>query len=167
MAREQAAVLGSGSIPYLNPILHTSLGGTANELPVGPGPGQGRGVRTGTNVAISNPEDLNSVPAFASSGVTVQTTPTQIWAPDVHEAGVLRRRRTIRIQNLGSNDVYVGHAPDVTVGITQSAGWQVPSVNVGGSVSNDQNTLELPLMGGVSIYAIADGGTSDVRILVY
>lgn len=167
MAREQQSTLGSGTIPYLDPILHTTLGGIATELPNGSGPGQGRGQRGGTQIILANPEDVNSAPAFASSGITVGTTATQIWSPDLHEPNVLRRRRTMRIQNLGANDIYVGHADNVTVGLTQSAGWQIPSVNVGGSVTNDMNFFEIPIMGGVSVYAIADGGTSDIRILVY
>lgn len=164
MSHPQSAALGSGTIPYLNPILHTSLGGTASELPTGAGPGQGRGVRTGSQVIVANPEDLNSAPAFAASGINVGTSAVEIWSPDAHES-LLRRRRTIVIQNLGAGDVYLGHtsAVSTTVGGPEP-GYQLPAP--GTDPANLSASIALPLMGGVSVWAIGSAA-ADVRVLVY
>jgi len=150
MAHQHSAILGSGTIPYLPPILHTSLGGTAGELPTGAGPGQGRGVRTGSQVVIANPEDLNSAPAFMASGITVGTSPVEIWSPDVHEP-LLRRRRTIVIQNTGAANVFIGHDS----GVSATVGGPTTGFRLDTLAANNGNTrIELPLMGGVSIWAV-------------
>jgi hypothetical protein len=157
---EQFSVLGSGTLPFVPSILHSSLGGTyAGNLDAKVG--NGKGVRGGIQVIVANPEDIVSAPAFMCSGITVGTaTPVQIWAPDVHEA-LIRRRRNIKVENLGVGDVYVGHNNQVTAGIVRG-GFKLVSSAASGIVS-----LDLPIMGGASVWAIAANANADVRVLVY
>ncbi len=158
MTRERHAILGSGTIPFMSPILNTTLGGTDTGTLVD-GPSQGRGVRDGTQVMVANPEDLVSSPAFMVSGITVGGAGVEIWAPDPHEA-LLRRRRSIVIQNQGPGEVYIGHNSNVGSGVTQP-GFLLEAVPAGGS------EIELPIMGGVSVWAISTPEPSTVTVLVY
>jgi len=163
MANSFWSVLGSGTSPYMNPILHTSLGGTFNGN-LSDGPTEGHGVRAGAQVLIANPEDLVSSPSFMVSGITVGNTPIEIWAPDVNEPN-FRRRRKICIQNLGTGDLYISHSSDVGTSVTQP-GWKVNNPDAGAGVTNESTTLELPFMGGASVWAVSNT-SADVRVLVY
>lgn len=158
MAREEAAILGSGTIPFMPPILHTSLGGTHTTLPAD-GPAAGKGVRMGSQVVVSNHEDFHSAPSFMVSGVNVGTAAVQVWAPDLHEA-LLRRRRSIVVQNQGPGEVYVGHNSSVGSGVTQP-GFLLEAAPAGGS------EIELPIMGGASVWAVSNAEASTVVVLVY
>lgn len=155
-------LMGSGTVPYLAGILHTSLGGAVSVLK--PGAGEGKGVRFGSQVVLSNPEDINSAPAFMASGINVGTSAVEIWAPDVHES-LLRRRRKIVIQNLGAGNVYIGHTSAVSTSIGgPEPGYQLPAP--GTDPANLSSSIELPLMGGVSVWAIGSAA-ADIRVLVY
>ena len=164
MAMEVATVMGSGTLPYVAACLHTTLGGTFSGT-LDPRAGQGRGVRVSTQVAIANPEDVVSVPAFAVSGITVGTaSAVEIWSPGIHDA-LLRRRRNIKIQNLGLGDVFIGHSNQVAK--TIAAAPATPGIKLVPNAASGITTIDLPLMGGVSVWAIAANANADIRVLTY
>lgn len=128
MAREVSAIIGSGTEPFTYKILPTSARGETDSA---------AGVRTGTQVMLGNPEDLNSVPAFVSSGIGINVTPVLIWGPQIN---TLPRQREIVFYNRGAGDAMIGRTiPETTYG----SGLFIPS---GGS-------LTLPLMHNVEIWA--------------
>jgi len=159
--REVASLMGSGTLPYTAAILHTTLGGTfAGTLSAGAS--DGRGVRNGTQVVISNPEDLVSVPAIHSSGITVGTTPVNILSQASHDA-LLKRGRMAEIINLGPGDLYIGGTSNVTTGLAGESGFKLIAPTAG---TVPPQKVKLPIMNGCDVWAVASAGT-DVRILVY
>lgn len=153
------ALMGSGTIPYTAGILNTTRGGIISGVA-----SLGRGERTGDQSIIGNPEDFVSAPSFMCSGLTVGTAvAVEIWAPTIHET-LLRRRRMIKIQNLGTGDLYIGH----TSAVNSALGGPEPGFKLEAPGANNESTmLDLPLMGGASVYGIATGASCDVRVLVY
>lgn len=147
MAQEHAAQVGSGTIPFVRNILPSGERGVNNVAASGQG-----GVRIGTQVILANPEDLNSVDAFAVNEHTVGSGGgTEIIGPLISP---LTRNRTVRIQNShASTDIYVGHNSSVT----SSTGFLVAA----------GTTLELPLLHNVSVWAISALGNVSVRTLIY
>jgi hypothetical protein len=88
--------------------------------------------------------------AYASWSVvaaSVTTTESQL------AASPLSGRLRIEIQNLGANDIYIRQA----TGVTTSNGLKIPK----------GSSYEQALDAGAAIYAIANSGSSDVRIAQY
>lgn len=163
MTRETATLMGSGTSPYTVGILHTSLGGTLTNT-LGAGAADGRGVRTGTQVIIANPEDIVSVPAIRASGISVGTTPLNIINQYSHDT-LLRRGRKVVIENNGPGDLYIGGTSSVSVGLTgNECGFKLIAPTAG-QVAPQR--IELPIMNGCDVWAVASAGATDVRILAY
>lgn len=143
-----ASIIGSGTLPYTRGILPASQRGNQSN---------GEGVRTGTQVVLANPEDLNSVDAFAVSGVSIGATPVKIWGPGINS---LPRQRGVTIKNQGPGSVYIG--PRSTSVIAPS-GFQInPPAS-----SNAATEVTLPLLWNVDVWARADGAGASVTIIAY
>jgi hypothetical protein len=161
MSVEVASLMGSGTSPYTAAILHTTLGGTFGGT-LNAGAAAGRGVRTGTQVIVSNPEDIVSVPAIRCSGISVGTSPVNILNQINHDA-LLKRGRMAIIENLGPGDLYVGGRSNVTTGLAGESGFKL----LAPAASIPPQSIELPIMNGCDVWAVASAGATDVRILVY
>lgn len=140
-----AAIIGSGTLPYVRGILPASQRGNQSN---------GEGVRTGTQVMVANPEDLNSVDAFAVSGVSIGVVPVQIWGPGFNS---LPRQRMVIVQNAGPGSLFIG--PDSTSVIAPS-GMQLRIT------AGFEHMLSLPFMHNVQIWARSDT-TTQVQLLAY
>lgn len=149
MTQNVAAIIGSGTTPFTRGILPASQRGAQ---------AAGEGVRVGQQVMVANPEDLNSVDAFAVSGVSFGVTPVLIWSYNINP---LPRQRTIILENIGPNDAFIG--PNSTSVIAPS-GFQIygPAAAANESLSR----IELPFLRNVEIWARSTG-TSQIRILAY
>ena len=161
MPRDVASLMGSGTIPYTLGILHTTLGGTLGGS-LAAGASDGRGIRTGTQVAISNPEDIVSVPAIRASGITVGTSPVNILNQISHDV-LLKRGRMVEIINLGPGNVAIGGTSSVTIGLAGESGFFLIAPTAG---QVPPQSVKLPIMNGCDVWAIASAA-SDVRMLVY
>ena len=146
MAREVSVMIGSGTLPFTRQILPSSQRGNQQGS---------EGIRHGTQVVIANPEDLNSFDAFATSGVSIGTTPIKIWDANINY--LLPRESFVELHNDGPSPAYIG--PNSTSVISPS-GWLLTAT--GGS---NQRT-KLPFLKNVEIWGRSDG-TSSIRILVY
>jgi hypothetical protein len=148
MTSNVAAIVGSGTLPYTRSILPPSQRGSQ---------AGSEGVRTGLQVMVGNPEDLNSVDAFAVSGVSLAGTPVRIWGPGINS---LPRQREVTIKNQGPGSVYIG--PNSTSVIVPS-GFQInpPTAN------NTFTEITLPFLWNVDIWARADGAGASVTIIAY
>jgi hypothetical protein len=152
MARESFAVIGSGTTTF-----------TANIIPSGErgnGDNTVRKERGGTNVTLINPEDLNSVPAFATSGTTVTTALTEIWGPHINP---LPRQRTVVLLNDGPDDVQV-HPGGLSVA---PSGFTLRFTAGGTAGGTQESRIELPLLHNVSIFARAEVTSAQIRIIAY
>lgn len=140
--------IGSGTLPSTRGILPPSQRGTQTN---------GEGVRVGTQVVVANPEDFNSVDAFAVSGVSLASTPVRIWGPGINS---LPRQTAVIIKNQGPGSVYIG--PNSTAVISPS-GYQInpPTAN------NTFNEVKLPFLWNVDVWARADGAGASVTIIAY
>ena len=162
MSTNQPTLMGSGTLPYTVSILSSGLGGVDNQNPT-VGAGQGRGERIGTQVTVANPEDLVSAPAFATSGISMPGgTPTEIYSSALNES-VLRRRRMIKVQNLGPGDLFIGH----TNRVSQFVHGGEPGFKLVPSAASGITSVDLPLMGGASVWGLAVNQNTDVRVLMY
>lgn len=148
MSREVAAIIGSGTTPFTYGILPQSQRGSQSGA---------EGVRTGVQVMIGNPEDINSVDAFAVSGVSIGTVPVKIWGPGINP---LPRQRMIILHNDGPSPAYIG--PTSTSVIAPSG----MMIHVVGAAQGLPGT-ELPFMHNIEIWARADAGGASIRILVF
>lgn len=148
MAQEQSVQIGSGTVPFVATILPTTHRGVDDA---------GLGLRRGTQVIVANPEDLNSVAAFATSGVTVGTgAAIEIVGPHLHN---LPHTRKVTIQNTDTtHPVFVGSSPDSLTLV----GFRLAPIGD----TNSPNEITLELLHNVSVYAIATGGSADVRFVV-
>lgn len=145
MGQQVAAQVGSGTIPFVRGILPASQRGNQ---------AAGEGLRTGMQVVIANPEDFNSVDAFAVSGVSIGATPVQIWGPGINP---LPRQRSVIVQNAGPGNLFIG--PDSTSVIAPS-GMQIRIT------AGFEHFLTLPFLHNVQIWARSDT-TTQVQILAY
>ncbi len=161
MPREVATLMGSGTIPYTLGILHTTLGGTLTQS-LSAGASDGRGVRTAVQVAVANPEDIVSVPAIRSSGITVGTSPVNILNQVSHDI-LLKRGRMVEIINLGPGNVAIGGTSAVTTTLQGESGFFLIAPTAG--VVPPQR-VKIPIMNGCDVWAVASAA-SDVRMLVY
>ena len=161
MGRDVSAVMGSGTVPYTYGILHTSLGGNVGGTAPSQGANEGRGIRTGAQVVVANPEDLVAVPAIRASGITVGTLAVNILNQNIRDT-ILKRGRMAVIENLGPGDVYIGGTSSVTTGLAGESGFKLlaPATNI------EPQRIELPIMNGCDVWAIASAA-ADVRILLY
>lgn len=148
MTSQAWSVIGSGTLIQTRAILPASQRGTEST---------GRGERMGTQVMVANPEDINSVDAFAVSGVSFAGTPVRIWGPGINP---LPRQREVRIKNQGPGSVYIGQS---STAVIAPSGFQIapPTAN------NTFNEVTLPFLWNVDIWARADGGGSSVTIIAY
>lgn len=144
MAREVAAIIGSGTLPYTRQILPSGQRGSEAA-------GVAEGVRTGLQVMVANWEDQQSVDAFAVSGVSIGTTPVKIWGPGINP---LPRQRSVTMFNDGPTELFVG--PNSTAVIAPS-GFNVPA----------ETALTLPLLWNVEIWARAGAGGAQIRFIAY
>lgn len=145
--------VGSGTIPFVRGILPASQRGSQPDS---------EGIRTGAQVIVANPEDLNSVDAWAVSGVTVgSTTPVEIFGPNINP---LPRCRTVRIiNNTDSSTLYIGPTANVSKLI---ADGYILQRGVGAAAALEQGMV-LPFLKNISIFALSSSGPIDVRILTY
>ena len=144
MARESSVIIGSGTIPYTASILSPEQGGITEGA---------RGIRTGTNVVLINPEDLTASTSFLVSGVSIGSTPTKIWGPELNS---LSRQREVWLHNDGPGTVFFGQSSTSVI---------APS---GMSLTTSDPTIKLPLMHNASIWARALGaGGAEIRILAF
>lgn len=98
-------------------------------------------------VDVSGSSVLTTPDAYDSwkaSNQTVTTTASQIAAT------ALSGRLNMIIQNLGSNDIYIG----TTNAVTTATGTKIPK----------GSSMEMGFGAGASVYAIASSGTADVRV---
>lgn len=151
MTNVVAAQIGSGTLPYVRGILPSSQRGNQ----VG-----SEGVRTGMQVMLANPEDLNSVDAYMPSGVTVGTgTVVEVISPGKNP---LPRCRDIYFGNFTTSTViYLG--PWNNIGKLIAEGIPLP---VGSSQNSDPFGLKMPLLHNNTVYAIATGGAAVLRMLI-
>ncbi len=161
MSQDTPTQMGSGTLPYTLAILHTSLGGAFGGT-LASNAGQGRGIRTGANVTVCNPEDIVSVPTIRASGITVGTTPVNILNQMSHDA-ILKRGRMAEIINLGPGNVAIGGTPNVTLGLAGESGFFLIAPTAG---QVPPQSVKLPIMNGCDVWAVASAA-SDVRILLY
>jgi hypothetical protein len=138
------------------------LGGTFNGT-LNAGAADGRGIRVGTQVTIANPEDLVSVPAIRSSGISVGTSPVNILNQINHDA-LLKRCRMAKIINLGPGNLAIGGTSNVTAGLAGESGYFLIAPSAG---QVPPQSVDLPIMNGCDVWAVASAGATDVRILVY
>lgn len=148
MSREVAAIVGSGTTPFVYGVLPPDARGSQ----VG-----AEGIRTGLQVMVGNPEDMVSVDAFASSGIAVGTSPTKIFGASQN---IMPRTRKIIIENAtDSSTLLISHAQSKVV----SEGFQI--TNAGANAP--RSSIELPIMAGTDVWAAAAVGTVQVRILIF
>jgi hypothetical protein len=147
MSREVAAIIGSGTLTQTYGILPPASRGIEPN---------GLGVRTGTQVMVANPEDINSVEAFAASGITLGTVPVEVIGPHIT---ALPRVRTVVLENVGSGNIEFSHQSS----FTSLDAFVLPAEGTAGTSTR----IMLPLMKNVSIYARAATGTSILKMLIY
>lgn len=147
MTRIEAAIIGSGTLPYTRGILPPSQRGVVSE---------GKGERQGIQTVVANPEDFNSVDAFTVSGVSIGTVPVKIWGPGINP---LPRQRAIIMHNEGPGIAYIG--PNSTSVIAPSG----MTLHITGAAQGVIGT-ELPFMHNVDIWARSTT-TSQIRIIAY
>jgi hypothetical protein len=146
MTEKVAAIVGSGTVPYVRGILPELQRGIEDD---------GEGIRTGIQMMVGNPEDLLAVDAFAASGVTVGTTAIEVLSPGTNP---LPRSRQVIIENIGSNEVYISHKDVFTT---------LDAFELSEGVAGENNRVTLPVLHNVSIWAKTDTGTSTVRLLIF
>jgi hypothetical protein len=154
MAQEASALIGSGTVEFTKNILTPEQRGSNAD--------SRGGFRTGTQVMVGNPEDINAVDAFGVSGVTVgSATPVELVGPHTNP---LPRCREVRIINdTPSTKLFIGPRGDLEH--LTSQGYVIEHGS-GGAGDHPVQTA-LPLLHNVSVWAIADtGDIISVRILV-
>ena len=149
MSINVSATIGSGTLPFTRSILSAAQRGFE---PLG------EGNRFGQQVVVANPEDLNSVDAFATSGISVSTGLTLIWGPHTNP---LPRQRTITIRNTGPDSLYIGNNANA---IIAPSGLEVTFASTPGAGSLGEITL--PFLHNVEVWARSTG-LSQITILAY
>lgn len=145
-----AAHVGSGTVNPVRGILPSGQRGHDNT-------GLAAGVRTGIQVMLGNPEDIVAVDAFASSGIAVSTTPLKIFGAS---QSLLPRARQVIIENAtDSSTLLISHHPSKVV----SEGYALTNAGT----NTPRQSVTLPVMAGVDIWAAASAGTVQVRILIF
>jgi hypothetical protein len=140
-----AAIVGSGTLPYTRGILPASQRGNQSN---------GEGVRTGTQVILANPEDLNSVDAFAASGITVGTSAVEVLA---FNNNPLPRCGNVIVKNGGSSVVLLSHKQN----FTDTEGFPLAANGTTG------DTVSIPVLKNVSIWARCASGSTNIKLLIY
>ena len=148
MSSHVATDIGSGTISYTRGILPPSQRGSQSGA---------AGVRVGLQVVVANPEDMVSVDAFASSGITVGTAPVKIFGSSQNP---LPRARKIIVENAtDTSTLLVSHAQSKTL----IEGFHLTNAGA----STPRASVELPILGGTDVWAAGLGGTVQVRILIF
>ena len=145
MTSSVAAVIGSGTLPYTRGILPSGQRGNQSN---------GEGVRTGMQVMVGNPEDLNSVDAFAASGITVGTSAVEVVS---FATNPLPRSGMVLVKNGGASAVLISHKQN----FTDNEGFPLAA---NGTI-NDQ--IQLPVLKNVSIWARCASGSTTIKLLIY
>jgi hypothetical protein len=131
MAREASVLVGSGLTPGLSGVPFNS---TTQERHV-----------TGTSVAVLNPEDASIGGRLRIDQVSVGSTATVLPA-----SGTLEYRRSIAIQNLGPDTLYIGNDSSVD----PTTGWAIMSMSI----------FSIECKNNVQVWAVS-AGSSDVRTI--
>ena len=131
MARESSVLIGSCLTPGMSSMPRHSSDQERHAV--------------GTAIAILNPEDASIGGRLLIDQVTVGTTPTLLPA-----SGHLPYRRSIAIQNLGGDTLYIGN--DASVDPT--TGWAIMSMSV----------FSIECKNNVQIWAVS-AGISDIRTI--
>lgn len=149
-----AAQIGSGTVPFTYGILPPEQRGTESE---------GQGIRTGSQVMVGNPEDITSACCWATSGVTVgAVTPVKLIGPDTNP---LPRCRMIGIENNTPNStLFITNVPNSVEALT-SQGFVIEHGSGGAGPAGDH--FEVPLLHNNEIWALAETGTIDVRLIIW
>jgi hypothetical protein len=137
--------MGSGTIFFTRNIVPSGERGS--------GPVSAQGHRAGDPVIIQNPEDLTSVDAFAVSGVTVGTVPVQVINAIKNP---LPRSRSITLINDGTAIIRIANSQTKL-----AEGF--PLYPVVSSVGN--NSLTLPVLKNVDVWAASDSGNNSLRMI--
>jgi hypothetical protein len=98
-----------------------------------------------------------------ASGISVGVTPLNILSQSSHDA-LLRRGRMAKIINLGPGNLAIGGTSNVTVGLAGESGYFLIAPTAG---QVPPQSVDLPIMNGCDVWAVASAGATDVRILVY
>lgn len=145
MTSNVAAVIGSGTLPYTRGILPSEQRGSQSN---------GEGVRTGMQVMVGNPEDLNSVDVFTASGITVGTTSVEVIS---FTTNPLPRSGMVLVKNGGASAVLISHKQN----FTDNEGFPLAA---NGTI-NDQ--IQLPVLKNVSVWARCASGSTTIKLLIY
>lgn len=149
MARESAAQIGSGTVPFTRGIIDTAeRGNLANA----------EGLRGGTNVVIINPEDITSVDFFATSGVEVTQNPKEIL--NAHVNTLMPRMRNVTIQNTGPQNAYISGTSGSPWASLDEIGYVVTASGT------EQSIVDLPILHNVSVWAKTRDATTYLRMLI-
>lgn len=145
MTSSVAAIVGSGTLPYTRGILPASQRGNQSN---------GEGVRTGMQVMIGNPEDLTSVDAFAASGITVGSTSVEVISFGTNP---LPRCGNVIVKNGGASAVLISHKQN----FTDTEGFPLAANGTTG------DTISVPALKNVSIWARCASGSTNLKLLIY
>lgn len=152
MTDQVFSIIGSGTIPFTRGILPASQRGVEPD---------GEGLRRGIQVILANPEDLNSVDAIATSGVTIGTTPVQIAGPGVTP---LPRIRGVRIFNASSSST-AGNV--LWIGPQQDFNFISEGIPLFGSAAGHIVSMDLPILHNVPVWARSAANSIPIRMLYY
>ena len=142
MARESHTLLGSGTMPFIASIRDGVVLSDGSEA---------EGYRVGTNVVITNPEDLYSSPILAMSGMTIASDAT-VAVPSIfiQYAKTQFHRREIDIFNIGP-------APYLLVyynsNLIDEYCWPIKA----------GESYKFKVMDNTDIYVKASGAETDIR----
>jgi len=136
-----AAQMGSGTMPYTNPIRYGEPQEAGNVS---------IGKRFGTNVTVINPEDFTMSQYFQTSGQLFSAGGNTKLEPLLDPL----RRKNISIKNLGPGVLFVGH-DETTLDPTNGIPLYPHHMN--------GDSLELPLTYGTFVFVHPSGGDADVR----
>lgn len=145
MTNQAWSVIGSGTLNQTRAILPASQRGTQAD---------GRGERGGIQVVVANPEDFNSIDAFAASGITVGTTAVEIIS---FGANPLPRCGNVIIKNGAASAVLISHKQN----FTDTEGFPLAANGTTG------DTISVPVLKNVSIWARCASGSTNVKLLIY
>jgi hypothetical protein len=106
---------------------------------------------------LGNPEDIVAVDAFAASGIAVSTTPIKIFGAS---QSLLPRARQVIVENsTDSSTLLIAHHSSKVV----SEGFALTNAGA----NTPRQSVTLPIMAGVDIWAASVAGTVQVRILIF
>jgi hypothetical protein len=152
MASEQSSMIGSGTIPFTTAILPPDERGLYEGA---------RGLRYGTQVVLINPEDLVAVDKFATSGVTIGTTPVQIAGPGITP---LPRIRGIRIYNASASASAVNV---LWIGPREDFSFIEEGIPIFGSAAGQIVSEDFPFLHNMEVWIRSALNSVPTRIMYY